>query len=124
MLFWAHEYRFEERLEKRVSSKLKTGIEQLDAPSTRLCLEIYDNLNRRDILVTRYVQVGRADLHSLMTEYHGAHVYACIHTFMLHMHVHTHITAYSSVIYTHIHAYTFHSRCQARTWHNDSDARY
>jgi hypothetical protein len=53
---------FEDRLEKRMSSKLKEGIEQLDAQATKECLEVYEQMKRRDILVTRYVQARKSNL--------------------------------------------------------------
>ncbi|KAJ1471812.1 oligomeric Golgi complex subunit 7 [Baffinella frigidus] len=53
---------FEDRLEKRVSSKLKEGIENLDVQATRECLDIYDQMERRHVLMTRYVQARKPAL--------------------------------------------------------------
>jgi hypothetical protein len=53
---------FEDRLEKRASSKLNEGIERLDSQATRECLEIYEQMERRDVLITRYVQARKPAL--------------------------------------------------------------
>ena len=45
-----------------MSSKLKEGIEQLDAQATKECMDVYEQMHRRDILVTRYVQVPNMSL--------------------------------------------------------------
>jgi len=58
---------FEDRLEKRMSSKLKEGIEQFDAQATRECLDVYEQMKRRDILVTRYVQARKTHLIKVYT---------------------------------------------------------
>ena len=53
---------FEDRLEKRISSKLKEGIELHDAEATKECLDVYEQMKRRDVLVTRYVQARKSNL--------------------------------------------------------------
>ena len=50
------------RLEERVASKLTKGIADRDATTTRLCLEIYDNIGRRDVMIDRFVDAARPKL--------------------------------------------------------------
>ena len=63
---------FEDRLEKRMSSKLKEGIEQHDVAATRECLDVYEQMKRRDILVTRYVQARKSSLVKLYSAFADA----------------------------------------------------